>query len=835
MASNKSISEFIMTLRTIDYRTCVAVLENVLAGIGLIIILAACSDSSNTPPVAPEPEPVPAELEADIVWTEYGIPHITAPDWAGAGYGSGYAQASLRYCDLMREIVRANGQTARYFEDGGDTRRDFLYTWLNTDERIQRIFIDEQPAEVQELNRGFVAGINRYLEDTGVDNLPEGQDGCRGEDWVRPITVLDLGKMLHKLVLRASADPLRGITFDAEPTMPVAAVAATREDNSSARESVQRALARLEPGIAADILDLPESHEMGSNGYGVGADASQTDYGLVLSNTHFPWRGTLRWGMLHVTIPGIYDTFGVGLAGIPMPVMGVNKDLAWTHTVAEGSRFTFYELTLNPTNPLEYEYDGEMRSIEAHPVTIERRLEDGAIEELEHTFYTSHFGPIVDLAAFDALVAGWPNAFGTVMTYRDANLDNLRGFSMWKAMAEAGSMEEFQEATSTLGNPWTNTMAADRHGDAFYGDVSVMPHVSQQLMDECVRGFLAPIITNLGVITLDGSDSDCEWGSDEDAPMEGIFGFNNLPTFPTRDYGANANNSYWIPNANHRLEGFPPIMGGERIEIDFRARQTMIKAEERKAGSDGLGDPGFNIDNLREIMYDNRNILAEMVVPDIVDACEGVSNWSQYSENPAEAAQSCSVLANWDLRFNLESVGAHIFFEIWANVINEDTIFAVAFDPEDPINTPRDLNTGDATTLEILLHGMGDAVDELVTNELPIEETWGNLQFTQRNDERIGVHGGSGAFMFNAIYSTRVPGVGYTDDFSGSSFIMAVTWDETDCPIGHVVLTYSQSTDPESPHYADASRLYSEKGWIRLPFCEDEIANQEISRQHIEE
>ena len=109
------------------------------------------------------------------------------------------------------------------------------------------------------------------------------------------------------------------------------------------------------------------------------------------------------------------------------------------------------------------------------------------------------------------------------------------------------------------------------------------------------------------------------------------------------------------------------------------------------------------------------------------------------------------------------------------------------------------------------------------------------LQFTQRNDERIGVHGGSGAFMFNAIYSTRVPGVGYTDDFSGSSYIMAVTWDETDCPIGHVVLTYSQSTDPESPHYADASRLYSEKGWIKLPFCEDQIVEQEISRQHIEE
>jgi hypothetical protein len=38
-----------------------------------------------------------------------------------------------------------------------------------------------------------VAGVNRYLAETGVDNLPEGEEGCRGKSWVRPITVLDLG------------------------------------------------------------------------------------------------------------------------------------------------------------------------------------------------------------------------------------------------------------------------------------------------------------------------------------------------------------------------------------------------------------------------------------------------------------------------------------------------------------------------------------------------------------------------------------------------------------------------------------------------------------------
>ena len=806
-----------------------------------LLLVTACSDSNNSNNGSPSPEPDPdpeITYSAEITWTEYGIPHITAADFGSAGYGNGYAFANLNFCGLMREVVRANGQTARYFEEGGDTTRDFLYTWLNDDARIQRIFIDEQQQIVRDLNAGYIAGINRYLAETGVENLPEGEEGCRGEAWVRPITVLDLGKVMHKLILRASADPLRDITFAATPTLPVAQRAGPGLPQSwgqgSEAQQLAAQLASRTPEELAHHLELPEVQEMGSNGYGIGADASQSGRGLVLSNTHFPWQGTLRWAMTHVTIPGEYDVLGVGLVGIPMPVMGVNKDLAWTHTVAESGRFTFYELTLDPDNPLQYEYDGEIRQIDSHPVTIERRLPDGGLETLEHTFYTSQFGPIVDLGSFESALGGWPNVLGTVISYRDANLDNLRGFEMWLKMGTATNMQEFVEGTAIMGNPWTNTMAADRYGDALYGDISVMPHVTQQLMDNCVRGFLAAAVTSLGIITLDGSDSACEWGSDEGAPS-GIFGYDSVPTYASRDYGANGNNSYWVPNANARLEGFPPIMGGERIELDFRARQVMIKAEERKAGIDGLGAPGFNIDNLRELMYDNRNIPAETMTDDVIAICRDVGNWAPYSDNPDAVAGICDILDNWDRRYNLDSVGSHIFFEFFAKVYQFDNLWAVPFNPDEPLLTPRDINVDDPALVEMLRYSLGEVVDELTADNIPLDAPWGEIQYSERNGDRIGIHGGSGGFMFNAIYANRVPDAGYTRNFAGSSFIMAATWDDTDCPDAFGVLTYSQSTDPASPHFDDSTRLYSEKGWIDLPFCDAAIAEQEISRITIEE
>ena len=37
------------------------------------------------------------------------------------------------------------------------------------------------------------------------------------------------------------------------------------------------------------------------------------------------------------------------------------------------------------------------------------------------------------------------------------------------------------------------------------------------------------------------------------------------------------------------------------------------------------------------------------------------------------------------------------------------------------------------------------------------------------------------------------------------------------------MLTYSQSPEPDSPHYYDQTELYARGEWLQLPFTEDEI------------
>jgi acyl-homoserine-lactone acylase len=112
------------------------------------------------------------QYAATIQRTTYGIPHIRAHDWGGLGYGYGFAFAQDNLCELALDIVEANGQLSRYFgPDGGNLERDLFWTFWTTDEVVQSFF-DRISNDLQELARGYAAGYNRHLRETGKGALP---------------------------------------------------------------------------------------------------------------------------------------------------------------------------------------------------------------------------------------------------------------------------------------------------------------------------------------------------------------------------------------------------------------------------------------------------------------------------------------------------------------------------------------------------------------------------------------------------------------------------------------------------------------------------------------
>lgn len=170
------------------------------------------------------------------------------------------------------------------------------------------------------------------------------------------------------------------------------------------------------------------------------------------------------------------------------------------------------------------------------------------------------------------------------------------------------------------------------------------------------------------------------------------------------------------------------------------------------------------------------------------------------------------------------SRGALLFDRFWRKLtaaMPAAQRWRVPFSAADPVHTPNTLNTaapGFATAL-------ADAVAELRTAGIPLASRLGEHQFVVRDGQRIPVPGGTEALgVWNKIEPVWDAGQdGYTDVAFGSSHIQAVGWDAGHCPVARTLLTYSQSSNPNSPHHSDQTRLFSAGKWVTARFCEKDI------------
>jgi acyl-homoserine-lactone acylase len=736
---------------------------------------------------------------AEIRRTSGGVPHVKARDFGSLGFGLGYAYAQDQLCEYASMIVTVSAQRSRYFgtdaespNGGTNLQSDFFWKRINDSKTVEKLIGQRAPngpsKAVRQDIKGFAAGYNAYLRKTGRAKLPD--PTCRGKAWVRPITAMDVYRRFYQLGLRASSGNfLREIVAAAPPAGATASAAALPTP-----EQLQERL--------ADDPVLGTEHPLGSNAYGVGSAGTRGGRSVLLGNPHFPWQGSERWYEMHRTVPGKLDAIGAGLQGVPVVNIGFNKHVAWSHTVSTARRFTPYELKLKAGDPRSYMVDGKAVAMKRRTVSV--RTPSGT---QRHTFYETRWGPIFDFPVA-GLVWDTTNAYALA----DVNAGNFRLTNQWFEYDKAKSVGDLRRASAKVqGNPWVNVIAADSAGRAYYADDSVVPNVDSALQQRCSTSSTAPLLLSAGVILLDGSKRSCAWGTDRDAVAKGILGPKALPRATRRDYVENSNDSYWLPSARFRLTGFPRIIGPEGTARLLRTRLGLVQAEQRLAGTDGLGEKGFTIETMKAVFNANRNLSAELAKDAVVQCCTA-------SAAP-DLLPACAVLAAWDGHANVDSRGAVLWRETWSRLAAAGVPWTVPFDPADPVNTPRDLNGSDPKVTDALR----GAVEDLRAKGIALDVPLGDKQAEPRGSERIGIPGCSeGEGCFNII-STRRDDQGNYDPYTGSSFVMAAGFDAKGRPSGSSILSYSQSENPSSPFYADQTRLFSQEKWLPMRFTERAI------------
>ena len=740
--------------------------------------------------------------KVDVRRTAHGIPHIKANDFGSLGYGYGHSLAQDNVCTIADSYVTVRGERSKFFgpdlkysfRGNGTTvnnlNSDFFYKRIIEEKTVEKLISEPPPRgpkpEIREAVRGYAAGYNAALAAGARDSDPN----CRGKEWVKPIEEIDVYRRFYQLALLASA----GVAIDgiggAQPPTPDV-------NDGAAKLAARERVDAMDPKTFDRILG-----GIGSNAVALGKDATENGRGLLLGNPHFPWDGSERFYQAHLTVPGKMDVAGGSLFGVPIVLIGHTQGMAWSHTVSTARRFTPYELKLVPGSPTTYLVDGQPKEMTRTKVTVESRKADGSLEPRTRTLYGTQYGPILT-SIIGQPIFPWTPA--TAYALGDANAGNFRYLNHFFDTNMAQTVEELDGIERRYqGIPWVNTIAADSKGKAYYADIGAVPNVENDKIADCSVALGRATDAALRVQVLDGSRGSCGYGSAEaaGAVAPGILPPSRMPHLFRDDYVTNSNDSYWLSNPAAPLEGFGRIIGDERTA---RAPRTRLGLRIVQEGG------RFSADELEAAVFNNRQYLGEIWRDELVAMCK-------QSTAPAEA---CTALERWDLRDDIDSRGGILFRQFASRALKvQGGPYRVPFSAADPVNTPRGLNTENPAVRQ----AFSDAVSEVQSSKIPFDARLGDFQYELRGEERIQIHGGPGEVgVFNALNVPFVAGKGYPNVPHGSSFVQVVGFDGTPCPDARTILAYSQSANPESPFFADQSRMYERKQWVRTRFCEQDI------------
>ncbi|TPQ23939.1 penicillin acylase family protein [Streptomyces sporangiiformans] len=753
-------------------------------------------------------------LSAVIRYTEYGIPHILAKNYADLGFGEGWAQAADQVCTLADGFVTLRGERSRFFgpdaaPDGSlssatkNLTSDLYFRGVRDARTVEKLLAEPAPLgpsrQVKDLMRGWAAGYNAWLKQNRVTD-----PACEGATWVRPVTTLDVATRGYAIAVLGGEGRLIDTVATARPPSGSATATPTPDTQSTPNA---KAAARAARELFADA-------DMGSNAVAFNGGTTANGSGLLLGNPHYPWQGGRRFWQSQQTIPGELNVSGGSLLGLPTVSIGYNAHVAWSHTVSTGVPANLHQLTLDPADPTAYVVDGKPERMTKRTVTV--AVKDGA--PVTRTQWWTRYGPVVT-----SLGSQLPLPWTTTTAYalNDPNAENLRfndtSLGFGKARDTAGILKSLARHQ---GIPWVNTIAADSSGHSLFTQSQVLPRITDELAARCSTALGRTTYPASGMAILDGSRGDCALGRDPDAVRPGIFGPERMPTLKDAPYAENSNGTPWLTNADRPITGYERVFGTVGTPLGMRTRGAI----EDVAAMAAKGD--LTVRDLERQQFANRVPAGDLTAEDASRACAALPGGTATGSDgkAVDVSEACGALKAWNRSMDTDSRGALLFDRFWRKLtatVPEGQLWKVPFSAADPVRTPNTLNTGAPGFATAL----ADTVTELRTAGIPLDAKTAAHQFVVRGGQRIPVPGGTESLgVWNKIEPVwDAAAGGYSEVTTGSSHIQAVGWDGGRCPVARTLLTYSQSSNPGSPHFADQTRLFSAEKWVKSRFCEKDI------------
>jgi acyl-homoserine-lactone acylase len=613
---------------------------------------------------------------AEILWDQFGIPHIYGPDLLTVVRGLGYAEMENHAETILMNVASARGRSAEYFGPGAGNanfQNDFTVRTEDIPNRAHR-WLDTGGAEQAAIIQAFTDGVNEYANRHGDTIDPSFQR-------VLPFVPTDVTAGIQNVVhfhLMPEQDNLPDL------------IAAWQAGGISAANAVA---CSFTPGCPKGTAVAHSGTLGGSNGWAIAPKKSASGNAILMGNPHTPWGnnspippidglGIYQWMEVNLVIgdpehPKLNAT-GVVFAGAPFIGIGYSDEIGWTHTDNTIQNTNLYELTLNRNGT--YNFGGKAAPLAQRTDVIKIRQADGSLVSRNIYILTSVQGPIIAQST-DGTKA---------LALRVAGLDQPSAVTQYWGMIRAHNLDEFIDANSALQMPYFNVIYADRDGHILY-----LFGGRQPVREGGDWGNYSGI--------LDGSDPSLVWKS--------TFTWSELPNAidPPGGFVANSNNPPWTST-------FPTTSTNDPAQFPAYVAPQFMDLRPQHGARFLLSNESLTPTLVLKGKESTRMVLADRVLPDLINA-------AQASGNPIAQA-AAATLAAWDRNADATSQGA-VLFEAWWSLITSQTPpssipsqclplpavaldntinyysahpqFRVGWNPNDPLKTPYGLANAAAT------------------------------------------------------------------------------------------------------------------------------------------
>ena len=782
----------------------------------------------------------------EVIRDERGIPHIYGTNVGDILFAQGYVHAQDRFWQLEFWSHLSTGRLASLIGEPG-VGADLLFRTFG----FNRVALEEYenlPPEFKQDLIHYTDGINAYIESRPQNRLslehfflqfinPEYKVGT-----YEPYYPLAWAKMMaydlngnfeqeirnsktYNTLTPEIAELLRPPYPDEHPYI----VEEWEGKGSFTSVGKPNNIEQLYQALFIKYVtkDLQTNQALGSNSWAISGEHTESGLPLLANDPH-----------LSVQLPAIWyenglhcypknrdcelDVVGFSFAGSPYIVIGHNSHIAWGFTNMGPDVQDLFVEKINPSNPNQYEVDGEWRDMDRITEIIEVAGSEPIVIEVRST----HHGPIVSDRSYPVNLNPEEDQVSFADEARIELPDNFSVSLSWPALIPgntfvgirdfnyAKNWEEFRDASRLFEVPAQNLLYADVDGNIAYQSPGKLPIRAEGLV---------------GDLPIPGWLSENDW--------QGFVPFEELP------YTINPSSGYII-TANQSVHPEQPWP-------NYYARGYRAEAIERVINQ--YISEKISVDDMEAMQINNFDYSAAYILPYVFNNVYVDSNiltamkeWA-ISETKFEMNKDSSGAAAWAVFYKnfaeqtfeelvvTDNLGNEISLQPGNSDSTSEIFRALLKDPNhilwDDINTPQKENLTDILERALLL--ADERIVELFDTDDYDKWSWGELHTITYPTNLLGeagipiltnlvnigpVEAGGSSFAINST------DWGFGEDFTiGSYPSMRMVVDLSNFDNSRTILPSGQSGHVMSKYYDDQVENWIKNNMYILNFSREQV------------